>query len=189
MVGTFAPVHEGHFDAMRSAERALAARGEDASAVIFAPNSDSYVSVKLEDTDGTWNITNRIAEFLSRDAGTCSQAYVDDISGLKPPERSISKTVTDNVHKQLGITAFNSILVVGSDQIASVRPHLDNNRAICILRPGYADLVNKHFEEDWFLESVKSGRYILAERENSEVDVNSTCIRALLKRTRERLLS
>ncbi len=137
MVGSYAPVHNGYFDAMRSAERCLLTTGYDIAGNIFAPNSDSYVLKKIDDEDGVWNYDRRISEFVSRSSGTESVSYVDDVTGSKPPEKSISESVIDTVSSRLGIKACSLVLVVGMDQIRSMEPHLDSNRAICVLRPGY----------------------------------------------------
>lgn len=120
IVGSYAPVHDGHFDAMRSAERRLLKDGDDIAGNIFAPNSDSYVLKKLNDKDGVWNFNRRISEFVSRRSGTESVSYVDDITGSKPPEKSISESVIDTVSSRLGIKACSLVLVVGMDQIRSM---------------------------------------------------------------------
>lgn len=189
MVGSFAPVHEGHFDAMMSAERTMIAKGEDISTLVFAPNSDSYVSTKLNDTDGSWNFQRRISEFMKFDFQFRASAYVDDMTGMTPPEKSISEEVIDTVERQLGIQASKAVLVVGSDQVASMRPHLETNRAICVIRPGHINKVLYHSNEDWFKEAVNQGRYILTERQNRVKDINSTEIRANLARLAMRINS
>lgn len=182
MVGSFAPVHEGHFDAIMSAERTMIAKGEDVSALVFAPNSDSYVSTKLNDTNGDWNFQRRVSEFMKFDFQFRASAFVDDITGRTPPEKSISEEVIDTVERQLGIQASKSVLVVGSDQVASMRSHLETNRAICVIRPGNISKVLDHSNENWFTEAVSQGRYILTERQNRVTDINSTEIRANLAR-------
>ena len=180
MVGSFAPVHEGHFDAMFSAERAMHERGEDVSSVVFAPNSDSYVSIKLNDKNGRWSFAQRVLEFSRHDPQFLASGYVDDITGVKPPEKSISEAVVENVQRRLGVEACKIVLVVGSDQVASMRPHLDTNRAICIIRPGSESQVSKHFEENWFAEAVANNQYMLSRRQNTDFDISSTDIRARL---------
>ena len=135
------------------------ARGEQVVASTFAPNSDSYVSVKLNDSEGRWSFQKRVGEFLDKDAGTVGAAYVDDITGIQPPERSISECAVDTISHRLGIAVCEIVLVVGTDQISSMRPHLDQNRAICVLRPGWESVVNQHSEESWFREAVADERY------------------------------
>lgn len=177
MVGSYAPVHEGHFDAMRSAERKLAFQGDDVAGNIFAPNSDSYVLKKLQDDDGVWNFSRRVNEFITRDSGTLSRSYVDDVTGNTPPERTISEEVISTVSDQLGLRACNLVLVVGTDQITSMQPHLESNRAICVVRPGYRDKLHDVMSQDWFIDATDRGRLLLTSRENVEVDVSSTAIR------------
>lgn len=177
MVGSYAPVHNGHFDAMRSAERCLLATGGDVGGNVFAPNSDSYVLKKLDDEDGIWNFNRRVSEFLSRNSGTESSSYVDDITGVIPPEKSISESVIDTVSDKLGIKACSLVLVVGTDQIRSMESHLDTNKAICVLRPGYELKLREVAKDDWFLDAISTERLLLTSRENAKVDISSTLIR------------
>lgn len=181
MVGSFAPVHEGHLDAMQSAEEALLLSGENVLASTFTPNSDSYVSIKLNDLNGTWNFDRRVEEFSRLKPTTQRSAYIDDITGRTPPERSISEHAIENISNRLGIEACRLVLVVGADQIGSMRPHLESNRAICVLRPGWEPVVNRHSSESWFLDAVESGRYIFTDRKNNTTDIQSTLIRMELE--------
>lgn len=181
MVGSYAPVHEGHFDAMRSAERRLIVQDGDIAGNVFAPNSDSYVLKKLNDTKGVWNFSRRVNEFTSRESGTLSRSYVDNITGLTPPELSISEEVIDTVSHTLGIKACNLVLVVGTDQVASMQSHLEYNRAICVMRPGSESVLQSVVTEDWFREATSSDRLLLTSRENVKVDISSTQIRKQLE--------
>lgn len=181
MVGSYAPVHDGHFDAMRSAERRLLTTGDDIAGSVFAPNSDSYVLKKLDDEDGVWNFDRRISEFVSRSSGTESVSYVDDITGSKPPEKSISESVIDTVSSRLGIKTCSLVLVVGMDQIRSMEPHLDSNRAICVLRPGYESQLQEVAQDEWFVDAIDTKRLLLTSRENTEIDISSTVIRKKLE--------
>lgn len=63
MVGSFAPVHYGHLDAMRTAKKTVNDYFGQTDAVVFAPNSDAYVSIKLDDKHGEWDFSRRVAEF------------------------------------------------------------------------------------------------------------------------------
>lgn len=47
MVGSFAPIHEGHFDALHSASDAVIAGGKNVDALILTPNSGEYLRGKL----------------------------------------------------------------------------------------------------------------------------------------------
>lgn len=181
LVGSFAPVHDGHLDNMRSAEKAAIARGYEISASVFTPNSDSYVLQKLNDKKGEWNFNRRISDFLFTESGTNCVSYVDDISGRHSPEKSISETAINNVSLALGIETCKLILVVGSDQVESMKPHVNRNKAICILRPGYEEHLKKCTDNLWFKDAVNSGRLILANRENIKEDISSTAIRRILE--------
>jgi len=178
MVGSFAPVHNGHFDAMESAEKSLIQRGEIVSANVFAPNSDSYVSVKLDDSTGIWNFQRRVNEFRIFESHTRSPAYVDDLTGINPPELSISEEAMSTAALRLGIEACRVILVVGSDQIDSMKPHLNSNRAICVVRPGTEAMIRERLEEKWFRDAVGDGSYLMTNRRFIDYDISSTQIRA-----------
>lgn len=178
MVGSFAPAHDGHIDAMESAEKALLKTDETVAANVFVPNSDSYVSIKLDDSEGKWNFSRRVNEFALFEPDTRSPSFVDDLTGLTPPERSISEEAISTASLRLGIEVCRVMLVVGSDQVDSMKPHLDDNRAICIVRPGSEKEISERFNEKWFRDAVGDGRYILARRRILDHDISSTQIRA-----------
>lgn len=117
----------------------------------------------------------------TRESGTLSRSYVDDVTGLTPPEVSISEEVIDTVSHRLGIKACSLVLVVGTDQIASMQSHLEYNRAICVLRPGSEAVLQNVVDEDWFKEATSEDRLLLASRENIKVDISSTQIRKQLE--------
>lgn len=177
MVGSFAPIHRGHFDAMLAAKKAIEDMNEDVSVVAMAPNSDSYVSIKLQDKTGEWNFERRISEFEKIDSQLMIPTFVDDISGLKPPEKTITEEVVKNVQTELGIKACNIVLVVGSDQVESMKPHLQSNRAVCVIRPGSTDQIKCLDDQVWFVDAVASGRYIITNRKNPYLDIASASIR------------
>lgn len=183
MVGSFAPVHNGHLDAMESAERTLIANGEDIAGNIFVPNSDSYVLQKLNDTKGRWNFDRRVSEFLKKEATTNLSLYVDDITGSAPPELSISEEAIKTSSELLGIQATSLVLVVGTDQMESMRPHIETNRAVCVIRPGYDEHLSKMLEKKWFKQAAENGRFILTNRQNILDDISSTAIRRVLEST------
>jgi nicotinic acid mononucleotide adenylyltransferase len=121
-----------------------------------------------------------VSEFISIDHPLSIPVFVDDISGLKAPEKTITEAAIENVERELGIAACQIVLTVGSDQVNSMKRYLIDNRAVCVLRPGSVDSVDKLKKEDWFRDMVESGRYIITNRENSEVDISSTNIRKTL---------
>jgi hypothetical protein len=71
---------------------------------------------------------------------------------------------------------------VGSDQIASVRPHLRDFRAVCVLRPGAATPLFAVLRKKWFRRAVADRRLLLTERDDVGMDISSTAIRAELAR-------
>lgn len=174
MVGSFAPVHAGHIDAMASAERALLRNGEQVKSAVFTPNSDSYVLKKVDDDGSHWSFDRRVAEF-SRIAYTLNTlAYVDDITGVHSPERSITKEAIDTIIRNLGAKACKIAIVVGSDQIASMEPYIESNNVVCVKRPGSPMPVM----QPWLRRAIESGQCTITDRELRERDINSTSIRA-----------
>ena len=63
----------------------------------------------------------------------------------------------------------------------SMKSHVNSNKAICILRPGYEEHLKKCMDDLWFKDAVDSGRLILANRENVKKDISSTAIRRTLE--------
>jgi len=190
MVGSFAPIHAGHIDAMQSAESAfLKQYNERLIAKVFAPNSDSYVSIKLNDKNGEWNFDKRVSEFDKLDSEFDITAYVDDITGKNPPEKSISDEVIATVSRKIGIAASKVVLVVGSDQLASMKPHIQNNRAVCVLRPGSLDVLLKYKDQEWFERAFYDGRYIITTRTDMIKDISSTAIRLLSSKMQSEVLN
>lgn len=177
MVGSFAPLHPGHIDAMESAERVILRLDGSLAGLVYAPNSDSYVSLKLNDKVGEWNFERRVSEFTDKESGLLTPSYVDDVTGISPPERTISEEVISTVSRQLGIRACNAILIVGSDQIHSMKAHIDENRAVCVVRPGYLSAIDEHKSQKWFRKAIKSDRLIITEHRDMVSQLSSTSIR------------
>jgi nicotinic acid mononucleotide adenylyltransferase len=181
IVGSFAPVHLAHLDRIMAAERALIRNNEKVNAAVFAPNSDSYVvRQKLRDEPGDWSFDRRVREFGKMDISTTAPSFVDDITGQKPPERSISEEVIDTVADHLGIQACRAVLVTGSDQISSMEPFVEEGRAICIMRAGYDENVENAMQQKWLRDAVNRGSYIIAPPMNPDLDISSTAIRAAM---------
>lgn len=179
MVGSFAPFHEGHADAMDSAKKVLSRLGENVVASVFVPNSDTYVSKKLCDTNSEWNFQRRVQEFDKKYIHE-TNVYVDDITGYLPQQEvSISELAIDTVHRKLGIAACRLSLVVGGDQLESIRPHLQHNRAICVLRPGWEEEERKVLMAGWTQQAIESGQCIITHRQRQDSDISSTVIRAV----------
>ena len=185
MVGSYAPVHMGHFSSLLAAKDVVEAQNETISNIVLTPNSDSYViDVKLKGGTGRWSFAQRVLQFTNQESPFTSPAFVDDISGARPPELTITETSVRNIELRLGVEACKVILVVGSDQVASMKQHINDNRAICVKRPGVIDPIDSLYEEQWFSEAVDTGRYIITEREHSGGDISSTDIRNELEITR-----
>lgn len=180
MVGSFAPVHEGHFDAILSAKRAIESLGEHVSALIMSPNSDDYVLKKINDQVGEWNFEHRIQRFIDLKKDLPTPFFVDDISGKEKLECTITESVIKNIKNKLGIVACNVVLTVGSDQIKSMRPYLKNNRAVCVLRPDNYRIIEDVRHEEWFEEMTSRDQLIITDRENTQEDISSTNIRKKL---------
>jgi|GEM_PF-1020536 len=182
IVGSFAPVHRGHFDAIHAASTALTKQGLPVESLVFTPNSEEYVRKKLREDLGEWTYERRIQEILSQDPHPNISTYVDDLSGHEAKEKEINDYVTLTIRRHLGFTACQTYLVVGSDQLASMESHLSNeaNRAVCVLRPGNLDYVQSQLETPWIADAIASSRFIITEREDMENDISSTTIRKAL---------
>lgn len=179
MVGSFAPIHKGHFDAVRAASIALSQRGYPVESVVLTPNSPQYVQRKLPEYHRTWTYERRIQEILRSPAVPHISTYVDDVSGRSAGLEQINDFVPFTIRRHLGFTACQTHLIVGSDQILSVESHLRNetNRAVCVLRPGTQDYAMEQLDRPWVAEAVEEGRFIIAEREDMENDYSSSAIR------------
>ena len=180
MVGSFAPVHYGHLDAMRTAKKTVNDYFGQTDAVVFAPNSDVYVSIKLDDKHGEWNFSRRVAEFQAVKNNIGVPTFVDDITGSIPPEKSISEEVIQTIKQKLGVFAYQIVLVVGSDQIRSMRPHLDNNRAVCVIRPNFEKHMYEAAQEEWLQKAISERRYIMTPQNSPNLIISSTAIRQKL---------
>lgn len=180
MVGSFAPPHRGHVAGMAAARRALEADGEAVAGVAYTANSDSYVSTKVDNSTGLWDFDKRVGRFFGLLPSLDIPTFVDDISGSKPPTLTITETAVGNLAARLQIEPARMVVVVGSDQAASMEPHLADNRAVCVIRPGSITPILDLFKARWFQEAVSSGRYVLTDREDPFENVSSTQIRRAL---------
>lgn len=179
MVGSFAPIHRGHFDAIHAAGSALIGRGIPVESLILTPNSAEYVQNKLPEYHETWTYERRVQKILDQDSHPRIPTYVDDVSGYRAKYEQINDHVPLTIRRHLGFAANQLYLVVGSDQLLSMESHLekDESRAICVLRPNNLEEVQQRLELPWVAEAVESRRLIITEREDMENDVSSTAIR------------
>ena len=179
MVGSFAPIHRGHFDAIHAASTALLGRGVPVDSLVLTPNSAEYVQRKLPDYHHEWTYERRIQKILEHNPHPHIPTYVDDISGRTARHEEINPHVPRTIERYLGHSACQIYLVVGSDQILSMEQHLrdDANRAICVLRPNNLADIKERLEIPWVANAVKSERFIITEREDMDNDISSTAIR------------
>lgn len=179
IVGSFAPIHDGHFDAVQAASTALLERGDTVDSLVLTPNSEEYVRNKISANRDAWSYERRIKGILSRDPHPATPTYVDDVSGPMAELRQINDYVPHTVRRHLGFTASQTVLVVGSDQLLSMQSHLENedNRAVCVLRPGSMSQLGDHLGIPWVAKAVEAERFIITERADMENDISSTVIR------------
>jgi nicotinic acid mononucleotide adenylyltransferase len=180
MIGSFAPIHKGHFDAVHAASAALTDRGASVESLILTPNSAEYVQRKLPEYHEEWTYERRVQEILDQAPHPHIPTYVDDVSGrIKHEQIILNSRVPLTVRRHLGFKAQQLYLVVGSDQLLSLESHLsvETNRAICVLRPNNLDEMQERLELPWVAAAVESERFIITEREDMENDVSSTAIR------------
>lgn len=138
IVGSFAPFHAGHVDAINSAYNFIARLGKEVNACLCVPNSDEYVLNKVNNQ--RWDLHLRIDGIVNVLQKTeCKMNYiVDDITG----ECFCGNLVTDyaiaNLRLRVGEIQKNNIfVVVGSDKIEEAMQYLNTYNIICVRRPGY----------------------------------------------------
>jgi nicotinic acid mononucleotide adenylyltransferase len=179
MVGSFAPAHDGHIAAMTAATAAIEAAGQELAGVVYVPNGDSYVSFKIHDTRKVWNFGRRIEVLMELVPSLKVPTFVDDLSGSTPiVDKSITKTAITTASERLGVDPSRFVIVVGSDQAASVEPYMTTNQAVCVVRPGAVAVMLNLLREDWFRRAAASGQYLFTERDNPYEDISSTQIRS-----------
>jgi len=182
IVGSFAPVHRGHFDAIRAASRAVSEQIEPVGSIILSPNSDEYLARKLrgKGEELSWTYDRRIDAILEQSAPVEGvPTFVDDITGRYIGLEEINFEVPHTLRHSLGLAANRLFFVTGSDQLPSMQLHLQNpdNRSVCVLRPGHMEALNEQLQQDWVVRAVQEGRYIITEREDMVNDISSTNIR------------
>lgn len=179
MVGSFAPIHKGHFDAVYAASTALLDRCVEVESIILTPNSAEYVEAKLPDYHQQWTYERRVGRILDQEPHSYIPTYVDNVSGYTAKHEQINKHVPLTVRRHLGFSASQLYLVVGSDQLLTMESHLNDqaNRAVCVLRPDNLDALEEHLELPWVAAAVASDRFIITEREDMKNDISSTAIR------------
>jgi nicotinic acid mononucleotide adenylyltransferase len=178
MVGSYAPPHSGHLSAMSAASEALSRIGESVVCHCYVPNRDQYVLQKVHDPEGeTWNAGNRISRLMDLLAGNDLRSRIDDISISDRSQRAITDVAINTICGALGIDQSRVVIVVGSDQVTSVRPHLLRSRAVCVLRPGHLNSLTAAFSKKWFRQAVSDGTYLITERSYPYVEPSSSAAR------------
>ena len=179
MVGSFAPIHDGHIDAITSAKHALIAKGVAVEALVVTPNSSEYVIDKLGGGQGGWPYDERVHRILSLPAIDCTPTYVDDLSGPAAGIDQINDYVPKTIEQCLGIASCRLFFVVGSDQLPSMREHLSNGgRAVCVIRPGREHISEFCIRsESWASAAFNDNRLIVTGRKNMDNDISYTQIR------------
>lgn len=179
MVGSFAPIHRGHFDAIHAASSALLQRGVAVESLILAPNSAEYVKAKLPRHHTQWTYERRVKAILDQGAHPDIPTFVDNVSGHAAKAEQINDHVPVTVRRHLGFRASQLYLVVGSDQLLTMETHLQDkaNKAICVLRPDNLDKIDEHLELPWVAAAVATDRFLITERPDMQNDISSTAVR------------
>lgn len=179
MVGSFAPIHDGHIDAITSAKHALTDKGVTVDTLIVTPNSSEYVTDKLGSGQGGWPYDERVRRILSLPAIDRTPTYVDDLSGPAAGIEQINDYVPQTIEQYLGIASCRLFFVVGSDQLPSMKEHLSNGgRAVCVIRPGKERVSESCIRlEPWASTAFNDDRLIVTGRKNMDNDISSTQIR------------
>jgi nicotinic acid mononucleotide adenylyltransferase len=134
--GCFAPIHEGHLEAMKIAKRTVEEQtGETVVAGYFVPDSDDYVQRKTGDIrfDGPHRV--QIAQAVTADS---SWMDVDSWSALHATQSLNFTTLYDRfiayVEKWLPHLNVKVYLVFGEDNILFANAFLAHGHAVCVLR-------------------------------------------------------
>lgn len=180
MVGSFAPIHEGHMDALISAKRAISLGAPPANTLVITPNSAEYVARKLGDEGEVWTYERRIEAIISLLGKSQELIYVDDISGPLAGEEQINDYIPLTIEERLGALSCQLFFVVGSDQLPSMEQHLSQKgRSICVVRPGRDNILKSCLRMSWAKEALMEKRLIITPRANMTQDISSTDIREL----------
>jgi nicotinic acid mononucleotide adenylyltransferase len=182
LVGSFAPPHRSHVAVAEAAARLLSARDERVGAAVFVPNRDSYVGVKVGDRHGRLRLQKRVDLLRRVLSQSALPVIIDDVSATTGDNLTITDASVHSLKSHLGVDPGDVWIVVGSDQVASLRPHLRDHRAVCVLRPGAATPLFDVVGKKWFRRAVADGRLLLTERERADGDISSTAIRQELAR-------
>lgn len=134
--GCFAPIHEGHLEAMKIARRTVEEQtGETVVAGYFVPDSDDYVQRKTGDErfDGPHRI--QIAQAVTADSPWMD---VDPWSALYATQSLNFTTLYDRfvayVNQWLPHLNVKVYLVFGEDNILFANAFLNHGYAVCVLR-------------------------------------------------------
>ena len=176
LVGSFAPVHDGHFDALTSAVKAVERHDTFVEAAMLVPNSDAYLTRKLGSCASEWPYSKRVKTIACRHPEHEVPTFVDDISGSQIGLGEINLAVPQTIERHLGFTALDTYFIVGSDQLLSMEAHLSGtqNRSVCVLRPGRIDEIKPYLTASWVKESLRAGRLLITTRKNMDTDISST---------------
>lgn len=173
MLGSYAPFHEGHRDAIVSAEAALLESGYEIDSVVIVPHSDDYVQNKIQDT--SWNIDRRILSIANATIVCRSTIFIDDISCRKPIGKDPTAAVIETLINNIGVESSNIIIAVGADNIMSMIPYIKSHKVACVQRPGYRRALSRLIENENFVDNKQN--LIIAERRYNSADISSTIIR------------
>ncbi len=180
MIGSFAPIHSGHFDAAFSACAALEEREIPVESLVFTPNSAKYVQRKLPDEHEVWTYEHRIQRIVDEAPHPRIATYVDDVSGTADrKELILNGRVPVTIRRHLGFRANQLYLVVGSDQLLSVEAHLKDeiNKAVCVLRPGSLDEIDENLRMPWVADAVETNRIVVTRHQDMVNAISSSAIR------------
>ena len=172
MLGSYAPFHEGHDDAITSAERAFLDAGYKIAGIVIVPHSDLYVGNKIHETE--WNIDRRIDSILDSKISCKSPLYLDDISHRHPALKKVNQIVLGTM-KRTGIDPSRIVIVVGADNLKSMAPYISSHKVICLRRPGYETSLSILKANESFSRNLPN--LIIANRQRASDDISSSLIR------------
>lgn len=180
LVGSLAPIHSGHIDALQSAGRAVANHDGSVEALVLIPNSSEYVQRKLGKVAARWwSFLERVDMISNLDTYFDIPVFVDDISGADIGLEQINDVAPITIEERLGLEGRNTYLVVGSDQLPSMEDYLSDmeRKAVCVIRPGHHDEIQDSMNQKWAKQAIAERRLLVTLRSNMENDISSTEVR------------
>jgi len=185
LIGSYAPVHQGHVELLNNAANWYIEQGITVKAAVLAPNSESYVTRKLSNSGyhlELGSITNRIQTISEFVPDTLPDSdvitVVDDLSCIEVDGHGFINTITvKNIAKRFGCKRSDVVMIVGADQLGSMKGYLKHNDCLVVSRPGQNDQMFELIRVPWVQRALRMFKLTIIDRPESCVSMSSTEIR------------